>query len=83
MQRAVGSQERIKNEVYRKEDKRRPDKGKKSFYCKMLNISLEGFRKYEKNRNRAWKYQPLADEMKQIVREDIHTEGRGCIRLLS
>lgn len=38
-------------------------KGKISFYCKMLGVSLEGFRKYLKSMDKPWKYEALAEEM--------------------
>ncbi len=42
-------------------------KGKIAFYCRMLGVSRQGFYKYLANKNRPWKYQDLADAMKEIV----------------
>ena len=41
--------------------------GKISFYCRMLGVSRQGFYKYLANKDRPWKYQDLADAMKEIV----------------
>ena len=41
--------------------------GKISFYCRMLGISRQGFYKYLANKDRPWKYQDLADAMKEII----------------
>ena len=42
--------------------------GKISFYCRMLGISRQGFYKYLANKDRPWKYQDLADAIKELVR---------------
>jgi len=54
-------------------------KGNISFYCMMLGVSREGFRKYLVNRDKPWKHQALAEEMKRIIAEDEcnDTYGRG------
>ena len=44
--------------------------GKISFYCRMLGVSRQGFYKYLANKDRPWKYQDLADAMKEIINED-------------
>ena len=41
-----------------------------SFYFQILGISRQGFYKYLSNKDRPWKYQDLADAMKEIIRED-------------
>lgn len=41
--------------------------GKISFYCRMPGISRQGFYKYLANKDRPWKYQDLADAMKEII----------------
>ena len=48
--------------------------GKISFYCRMLGISRQGFYKYLANKDRPWKYQDLADAMKEIVSEDEYND---------
>lgn len=56
-------------------------KGNISFYCKLLGVSREGFRKYLANRDKPWKYQALADEMFQIIAEDECNDTYGRIRM--
>ena len=45
-------------------------KGKISFYCRALHVSRQAFNKYLKTKATPWKYQPLADAMVAICRED-------------
>ena len=56
-------------------------KGKIAFYCRMLGVSRQGFYKYLANKDRPWKYQALADAMKEIVREDECNDTYGRTRL--
>ena len=81
LQRAVGSQQKIKNEVCSKKNGRRRKKGKISFYCKVLVISRQGFYKYLENKNKPWKYKELADAMKEIIEEDECNDTYGSIRM--
>ena len=53
--------------------------GKISFYCRMLGISRQGFYKYLANKDRPWKYQDLADAMKEIISEDECNDTYGRI----
>ena len=55
--------------------------GKISFYCRMLDISRQGFYKYLANKDHPWKYQDLADAMKEIIREDECNDTYGRIRM--
>nr|WP_307761467.1 IS3 family transposase [uncultured Phascolarctobacterium sp.] len=55
--------------------------GKISFYCRMLGISRQDFYKYLANKDRPWKYQDLADVMKEIYREDECNDTYGWIRM--
>lgn len=55
--------------------------GKISFYCRMLGISRQGFYQYLANKDRPWKYQELADIMKEIVSEDECNDTYGRIRM--
>ena len=55
--------------------------GKISFYCRMLGISRQGFYKYLANKDRPWKYQDLADAMKEIISEDECNDTYGRIRM--
>ena len=58
-------------------------KGKISFYCRALHVSRQAFNKYLKTKATPWKYQPLADAMVAICREDECMEGSVCIRRYS
>ena len=58
-------------------------KGKLSFYCRMLKVTRQGFYKYLTNKDRPWKYQDLADAMREIASEDnamTLMEESVCIR---
>ena len=48
-------------------------KGKMSFYCRVLEVSRQGFYEYLKNRDKEWKYQPLA--------EDEYNDTYGRVRM--
>ena len=56
-------------------------KGDISFYCRMLKVSREGFRKFIKNKDKPWKYEALADAMRGICSEDECNDTYGRIRL--
>ena len=45
-------------------------KGEIAFCCRTLRVSRQGFSQYLANKNRPWKYQPLADAMLEILSED-------------
>ena len=36
-------------------------KGDIAFFCRILHVSRQGFYQYLANKDRPWKYQPLAD----------------------
>ena len=55
--------------------------GKIPFYCRMPGLSRQGFYKYLANKDRPWKYQDLADAMKEIVSEDEYNDTYGRIRM--
>ncbi len=55
--------------------------GKISFYCRMLGVSRQGFYKYLANKDCPWKYQDLADAMKEIINEDECNDTYGRIRM--
>lgn len=55
--------------------------GKISFYCRMLGVSRQGFYKYLANKDHPWKYQDLADTMKEIAREDECNDTYGRLRM--
>lgn len=52
-----------------------------SFYCRMISVSREGFRKYLKNRDKPWKYDDLVDEIRKIHAEDECNDSYGRIRM--
>lgn len=56
-------------------------KGKISFYCKMLNVSRQGFHNYLENKDKPWKYEALAEEMRKINSEDEYNDTYGRIRM--
>ena len=56
-------------------------KGKISFYCRALGVSRQGYYKYLSNRERPWKYQGLADAMKEILAEDEYNDTYGRVRM--
>ena len=56
-------------------------KGKISFCCRMLNVTRQGFYKYLANKGRPWKYQDLADAMREIAAEDEYNDTYGRIRM--
>lgn len=56
-------------------------KGDISFYCRMLHVTREGFRKYLKNKDKPWKYESLLADMKEIIAEDECNDTYGRIRM--
>ena len=56
-------------------------KGKISFYCRMLNVTRQGFYKYLADKDRPWKYQDLTDAMRAIVAEDECNDTYGRTRM--
>lgn len=57
------------------------NKGKLAMYCRVLNVSRQGFYKYLKNRDKPWKYQPLANAMMEILAEDECNDTYGRKRM--
>ena len=56
-------------------------KGDIFFYCRTLHVSRQGFYQYLANKDRPWKYQPLADAMMEILEEDDCNDTYGRIRM--
>ena len=56
-------------------------KGDIFFYCRTLHVSRQGFYQYLANKDRSWKYQPLADAMMEILEEDDCNDTYGRIRM--
>lgn len=56
-------------------------KGEITFYCRALHVSRQGFYQYLTNKDRPWKYQPLADAMMEIFEEDECNDTYGRVRM--
>ena len=56
-------------------------KGNIAFCCRILHVSRQGFYQYLANKDRPWKYQPLADLMMEILAEDECNDTYGRIRM--
>ena len=56
-------------------------KGDTAFFCRVLHVSRQGFYQYPANKDRPWKYQPLADAMKKVLAEDECNDTYGRIRM--
>ena len=56
-------------------------KGKITFFCKVLDVSRQGFYQYLINRNRPWKYQKVAELIQEICHEDLCNDTYGRIRM--
>lgn len=56
-------------------------KGRISFYCRVLDVTRQGFYDYLKNRDKPWKYETLAAEMMKIVEEDECNDTYGKVRM--
>ena len=56
-------------------------KGKLSLYCRVLQVSRQGFYQYLARRERPWKYQGLAEAIRAIVEEDICNDTYGRKRM--
>jgi len=57
------------------------NKGKLSFYCRVLKVSRQGFYEYLKRRNKPWKYDQLVKLMYEILAEDIFNDSYGRNRM--
>lgn len=55
--------------------------GKISFYCMALDVSRWGFYKYLQNRGNPWKYEALANEIREIQNEDPCNNTYGKVRM--
>ena len=56
-------------------------KGEIPFYCRSRHVSRQGFYQYLENKDRPWKYQPLADAMKEILEEDECNDTYDRVRM--
>lgn len=57
------------------------ERGKIAFYCRVLEVTRQGFYDYLKNRDNPWKYEALASEMIEIVDEDECNDTYGRKRM--
>ena len=57
------------------------EKGKLSFYCRMLNVSRQGFYDYLIAKKQPWKYQDIAEAMLDIRAEDVCNDTYGRTRM--
>ena len=57
------------------------NKGKISLYCRVLEVSRQRFYPYLSQQNRPWKYQGLADAMREIHDEDVCNDTYGRKRM--
>ena len=55
--------------------------GKNAFYCRVLEVTRQGFYDYLKNRDKPWKYEALAAEMMEIIDEDECNDTYGRKRM--
>ena len=55
--------------------------GKISFYCRVLEVTRQGFYEYLRNRDKPWKYEALAAEMIEITKEDECNDTYGRERM--
>ncbi len=52
-----------------------------AMYCKVLDVSRQGFYNYLKNKDKPWKYKWVADLMWEILREDEYNDTYGRYRM--
>lgn len=53
----------------------------KLLFCRVLEVTREGFYDYLKNRDKLWKYEALAAEMMEIIDEDKCNDTYGRERM--
>lgn len=56
-------------------------KGKIAFYCDTLDVTRQGFYWYLKHRDDPWKYEDIAEKMREIVAEDECNDTYGRCRM--
>ena len=57
------------------------DKGKISLYCRVLEVTRQGFHEYLENRDKPWKHENLAAKMMEIIAEDEWNDTYGRERM--
>ena len=78
---AVGSRQKPENDLSGPEDRRRQDYRENLVLLQNAWGQPPSFYKYLANKDRPWKYQDLADAMKEIVSEDECNDTYGRIRM--
>ena len=56
-------------------------KGKTALYCKLMEVSRQGFYDYLRAKNRPYKYEALVKEIAAIISEDEYNDTYGRIRM--
>ena len=56
-------------------------KGKPAMYCRILEVSRQAFYDYLESRDKPYKYEQLADKMRQIIEEDECNDTYGSRRM--
>ena len=57
------------------------EKGKLSMYCRVLEVSRQGYYRYLARQNRPWRYQGLAAAIQEIYEEDLCNDTYGRRRM--
>lgn len=57
------------------------DTGEIAFYCRVLEVSRQGFYRYLESLKSPWKYDALAAEMLEIIKEDECNDTYGYMRI--
>lgn len=55
--------------------------GKISFYCRVVEVTRQGFRDYLENRAKPWNHEALAAKMMKIIAEDEWNDTYGRERM--
>ena len=56
-------------------------KGKIAFYCSALGVTRQGFYWYLKHRDAPWKYEGIAEKIREVVAEDECNDTYGRYRM--
>ena len=56
-------------------------KGEIALYCRVLDVSRQGFYNYLQSKNKPYKYAALVDAIKEIIEEDEYNDTYGRIRM--
>lgn len=75
----VNKRLRMKYIAFRTEDGK--CRRKVAMYCRVLDVSRQGFYEYLKSKNKEWKYQWIANLMYEILKEDEYNDTYGRYRM--